>query len=99
MRRSREGRAPEPLQRITSVDPPHATQAVVSSPAPQVPHYWQQEEPLGKPGPLLSLEGSSGSDPSCRRPLLQPGPWACLLPGAWEMLSQVGGTVGDLGAG
>lgn len=50
--------------------------------------------------PLPSLEGSSGSDPSCQRcPPLQPGPCTCLLPGAWEMLSQVGDTVGDLGAG
>lgn len=79
---------------------PHATQAVVSSPAPQVPHYWRQEEPLGKLGlPLPSLEGSSGSDPSCQRPPLQPGPCTCLLPGAWETLSQVRDTVGDLGAG
>lgn len=45
------GAAPGRLQRIRPAAPPHATQEVVSSPVPQVPHYRRQEEPLGKLGP------------------------------------------------
>lgn len=90
------GAAPGRLQQIRPVAPPHATQAVVSSPAPQVPHYGQQEEPLGKPGPPLpSLEGSSSSDPSCWRPSPSARPWARLLP--WRpggMVPQVEGHCG-----
>lgn len=96
------GAAPGWLQRIRPAAPPHATQAVVSSPAPQVPHYRQQEEPLGNPGPpphLLRAQAvltPAASDP----PLPSRGPGSASYPGGLgRWCPKWGASVGDLEAG
>lgn len=49
------------------------------------------------PSPLL--RAPVAPTPAASDTPLQPGLCTCLLPGAWETLSQVGDTVGDRGAG
>lgn len=49
------------------------------------------------PSPLL--RAPVAPTPAASDTPLQPGLCTCLLPGAWEMLSQVGDAVGDRGAG
>lgn len=78
------GAAPGRPQRIRPGAPPHATQQLVSSPVPQVPHYRRQEEPLGKlgpsPSPLLRAQAiltPAASDP----PLPSRGPGPASYPG------------------
>lgn len=97
------GAAPGRPQRIRPGAPPHATQQLVSSPVPQVPHYRRQEEPLGKLGPSPSplLRAQAVLTPAARDPPLPsrgPGP-ASYPGGLGRWCPKCGGaSVDDLGA-